>query len=221
MLSSDIYLTLKFINMKKFSIFGLMALLTTFGFAQDEDTKLYGAGTMPFNDAGEVVFTKVVQADGFSADDLYTATRIYITEAFKSANDVIQLDDKDNKTLIAKGWREQKAQSGFMNAFAGAPYQVYFTIKIQCRDNRYKIDVYQLKGHQNSHSIGNQRYAETNVPAEILTDEMCIKPNGKVKTSGNGFWRRIIIDAVRATITQAEDGISRNLSGGVSSGDDW
>lgn len=207
--------------MKKLLLFCSAALLSLSGHAQDEDSRRYGPGTMPFNDAGEVVFSKVVQVDETSADDLFTATRIYITEAFKSANDVIQLDDQVNKILIAKGWREQKSQSSFMNSFAGVPYQVYFTLKVQCRDGRYKIDVYQLKGHQRAHSSGGQHFAETNVAAELCTDDACIKPNGKIKTSGYGFWRRIVIDAAHATLADTEAGIARNLQGATASEEEW
>ena len=202
-------------------------LISSVTFAQgdtEQDMQLYGTGTMPFNDAGEVVFSQVIPAEGHSVDDIYTAAKIYITEAFRSANDVIQMDDKDNGILIIKGWREQTPQSGFMRAFAGAPYQVHFTMKIQARDGRYKVDIYQLRGHQDAHYVSGQLFQATDVPAENLTDDVCIKPNGKVKTAGSGFWRRLVMDGARAMLSQAENKINDTLNGEVSSAsteEDW
>lgn len=202
-------------------------LIGSAAFAQNDverDMQLYGKGTMPFNDAGEVVFSQVIPAEGYSADDIYTAAKIYITEAFRSANDVIQMDDKDNGILIVKGWREQAPQSGFMRTFAGAPYQVHFTMKIQAREGRYKVDIYQLRGHQNAHYVSGQLFQAIDVPAENLTDDVCIKPNGKVKTAGDGFWRRLIMDGARAMLSQAKTKINDTLNGEVSSAsteEDW
>lgn len=180
--------------------------------AQDKDSQIYGAGAMPFDESGQVVFSKVIPAENQSADNIYTAARIFITEAFNSANDVIQLDDEEKGILIAKGWREQKAHSKFMNAFAGAPYQIYFTIKLQCRDGRYKIDIYQLRGHLNPHMVNGQLSKEIDIPAELMTDEACLKPNGDVKKSGYGLWRRMVIDCAYALMNQAEESIFKNLN---------
>ena len=52
---------------------------------------------------GEVVYTEVIKVDSLNAKELYNRAKKWIVLNYKSANDVIQLDDKEDGILIGKG----------------------------------------------------------------------------------------------------------------------
>jgi hypothetical protein len=94
---------------------------------------------------GKITFSEVVHVEGTSKDELYARARLWFAEAFRSANDVLQLDDKNGGVLLGKGVIKQ--ETGGNNAFSSGPSVVKtwrFTIKIQLRDGRYKVDVYDI-----------------------------------------------------------------------------
>ena len=90
-------------------------------------------------------FSEVVPVDGASKDELYSRTKLWFADAFKSSSDVLQLDDKSGGILLGKGIIKQEA--GGNNGFAARPTVVKtwrFTIKIQLKDGRYKVDIYDI-----------------------------------------------------------------------------
>lgn len=180
---------------------------------KEADQERYGKGQMPFNEKGEVVFSKVIQANGKDKNAIYTSARTLIAEMFKSAKDVIQMDDSDKGIIIAKGW--SSAPGGEVN-----DCKIWYTLKIQCRDDRYKVDVYQIKCDKPSGYTAGITIPSVTIFAEELTDDVCIKPNGDVKTRGKGFWRRAVIDVANSVITYVETNIFRNSSN-TSDTEDW
>lgn len=48
-------------------------------------------------------YTEVVNANGKSSDQLYSTAREWFAESFKSANNVLQMDDPVAGKLIGKG----------------------------------------------------------------------------------------------------------------------
>ena len=85
-------------------------------------------------------YTEVVSVKGVSADELYYRAREWFSRAFKTSNNVLQMDSKERKTLIGKGSIEipegslfgpSKNSRGFVN----------FTIAIYLKDGRYKYEI--------------------------------------------------------------------------------
>lgn len=100
--------------------------------------------TLPIVD-GKITFSEVVHVEGAGKDELYSRARLWIADAFRSSNDVLQLDDRDGGMLLAKGMLKQ--ETGGNNAISSGPSVVktwMFTVKIQLRDGRYKVDVYDI-----------------------------------------------------------------------------
>ncbi|HEY8688273.1 MAG TPA: DUF4468 domain-containing protein [Chitinophagaceae bacterium] len=99
--------------------------------------------------------TEVVNVDSISVQTLYSRTKLFIAENFKSAKTVIQLDDPETKTLVVKGG----VTPYIKNAFAGRTYGIsMFTLKIQCKDNKYKYtlsDIYHEKVSTDEYSGGS------------------------------------------------------------------
>lgn len=98
---------------------------------------------------GKIYFNEVIQVDSITKDLLYYNAKVFFAEVFKSANDVIQMDDKENGVLIGKGFTNVYAKAVFRDGliiyldFTGT-VQMWYTIKIQCKDNRYKYDIYDI-----------------------------------------------------------------------------
>ncbi len=185
--------------MKKLFLFAVATLLAFGASAQknSRDIAKYGPGKMPFNERGEVVFSKVVSADGKTKDQLYSTARLYIAELFNSAQDVLQLEDKEGGVLIAKG----------NNPCPEDPKcRVWYTLRIQCRDGRYKVDIYQLSVRFE----GNRTAPPSNHPAEELTDAESLKADGSTKPYGKGFCRRSVIDIATSLQRSIETGMARN-----------
>lgn len=180
---------------------------------KEADQKRYGKGQMPFNEKGEVVFSKVVQADGKDKNAIYQSARMLIVEMFKSAKDVVQMDDSDKGIIIAKGW--SAAPGGESDNC-----KIWYTLKIQCRDGRYKVDVYQIKCTRPSDYVARITIPAIDMLAEELTDDVCIKPNGDVRTRGKGYWRRAVIDVANSVLYHIETNIFRNSSE-TSDVEDW
>lgn len=151
----------------------------------------YGVGAVPVKN-GIVTFTMINQSKGESKSDLYASAKVMIAELFNSANDVIQSDDKDNGIIVCKG--NAKIEGMFTTDL------MEFTLKVSCKDERYKIDLYNI-----SLTLG---YGDKNPILQncnqTIIDEVALK-NGKVKKIGGGKQRRMVIDKkdeIFASITE-------------------
>jgi len=54
-------------------------------------------------DSGKFVYQEVVPVDGVTATDLYSRAKAWVALSYRSAKDVIQLDDPAVGRLIARG----------------------------------------------------------------------------------------------------------------------
>lgn len=162
--------------MKKLVLLISIMMLNLAAFAQDNSK--YGVGAMPIVD-GMVVFSEVVPVEGVTADQLYTRAKMAVAEMFKSAKDVIQLDDKENGVIIVKG----------SNNYDPDVYS-HFTLKVYIKDNKYKVDMTNC-----TCEVLPSRYSSAReLTAEYLTDAKCLKGDGGIKKLSPGYDRRCIID---------------------------
>lgn len=95
-------------------------------------TSAYSQDIFPLDENGEIVYSEIVNVDSVSAKVLYVRAHQWFANTFKSAQDVIQLDDKEAGIMIGKGFFE--AVSARNNLIVS----VYFTVEIQTKDGRYK-----------------------------------------------------------------------------------
>lgn len=90
---------------------------------------------LPIDEAsGKIIYVEIVKADSISKEKIYSKTKEWFALNFKSSNDVIQLDDRENFTIIGKG----AIKVNLMSFDAGF---VRFTIKVQAKDNKYKYEI--------------------------------------------------------------------------------
>ena len=160
----------------KLAVLTFVLLLSLTAFSQDKS----GPGAVPVKD-GVVTFTMINQVEGKTKSQLYSSAKIIIADVFRSAKDVIQSDDKESGIMICKG--NTKIQNALTTDL------MEFTLKIACKDGRYKIDLYNITltlGYGDDSPI----FQDCN---ETIIDDVALK-NGKVKKMGGGKQRRMVID---------------------------
>lgn len=118
--------------MKKI-ILSLLAFVPFISFAQLIDE-------LPKDENGKLLYTDVIQADSIKMDQLYLNSKQFFVDAFKSAKDVIQLEDKEAGIVIGKGFSDIVIKSLGL----GVKEQMWYTIKIQSKDGRFRYDIYDI-----------------------------------------------------------------------------
>lgn len=82
-----------------------------------------------------MTYTKVVEISS-NSDELFTQFKLSLAQLYKNYNEVKQLEDKESKTFILKGYFSTKIQRGwFKEEFGGC----FYNLTIQCKDNKYRI----------------------------------------------------------------------------------
>ena len=88
-------------------------------------------------ETGKVIFTEIVELSDNSVpkDILYNRAKEWFVKAFKSSNEVIQLDDKESGKIIGKG------NFSINRTMYLTDSRVDFTMTIMVKDGRYKYIV--------------------------------------------------------------------------------
>lgn len=113
----------------------LLTVLTTISFSFGQ-TK----APIPMVDK-KVNYSEVVTVDSSSKKDvLYGKSKLWFANTFKSSNNVVQLDDKENGIILGKGTIIKNEVKGLTNIRK----TWNFTIKIQVKDGKYKAEIYDI-----------------------------------------------------------------------------
>lgn len=80
----------------------------------------------------------VVEINGQTKDQIFEKSKIWIAKSFKSANNVIQYQDKSTGQIIGKGTIPFPCE-GFIDCGAFGQDRVNFTIQIDTKDNKARI----------------------------------------------------------------------------------
>lgn len=108
-------------------------LLAGYVNAQNSATTDKLCNIFPVKD-GKVIYTDVVQVDSTKKEKIYSQTKLWIADHFKSTKAVIDLDDKEGYTIVAKFYFEQ------LHEYRGGsePCNVWQTLSITAKDGRFK-----------------------------------------------------------------------------------
>lgn len=103
-----------------------------------DNTKYYLEGDnlcdiIPLKD-GKAYYSGVINIENITKDVLYSHAKIWFADIFKSAQNVIQLDDSNAGRVIGKGSVLLTNNNEYLK----------FTIAISVKDGRYKYDIYDL-----------------------------------------------------------------------------
>lgn len=123
--------------MKQFLL--LVLLLPLMCFSQDIPTK-----------DGKVFYEQVDSLDGIAKAELFNRSKVWFVNTFKSANAVLQLEDKETGNLMGKAITNYEAG----NLFSGpSTSHVHYTININVRDGKCRIQLYDLYVSNTSNAI--------------------------------------------------------------------
>ena len=94
------------------------------------------AGMQPVADADRT-FDGVFDAPGYSKDQIFTATKIWIAENFRSAKSVIEYENKEDGTLIGNGMIPYPCSG--LECVAKSRWSVPFTMRVDMKDQKFKL----------------------------------------------------------------------------------
>ena len=95
-------------------------------------------------DTHRITYAEVVQMPGVSQAELYTRAKIWFAEAFKSAKDVVQADEKDAGIVQGSAWSPMEVHFMGKNMPA-SNVRLWYTVKLACREGRYRYEVSDFK----------------------------------------------------------------------------
>lgn len=87
----------------------------------------------------EWVFSRIVNLEGTTKDDIYTKSLEILAKAYKDSKEVIQMKDKDAGIIIGKGLFESDIRT--ISNFTITRNQCYHIIKIETKDDRCRISI--------------------------------------------------------------------------------
>lgn len=166
---------------------------------------------LPVNEQGLIDYTDVIQVEDVTKDELYSRAREWFVTCYNSAEDVLQMDDKESGKLIGKAFKDIIIQS------MGIPVKIkmYYTISIYLKDGRYKYSI---------SDIEYQGYADANipnpprVPAEGTIIHMLYKKSGKPRAINKQYKEETIV-SMNALILDLKQNMTE--SDLLNEEDDW
>jgi len=121
---------------------------------------------LPKDENGNLYFTEIIQVDSVSRNQLYLRANQFFVKAFKSSKDVIQLADKDDGLIEGKGFS--------IIIEAGVELQMWYSLKIQSKDGRYKYEIHNLYFLYGTRS---------SPPSEVFDKSVYYKKNGQPRAA--------------------------------------
>jgi len=92
-----------------------------------------GSLNLPKDENGNYEYQGVITVADKTQAELHDAAKEWVVLNFRSAQDVIQLDDPESGQLIAKGYY------GIM--MVGMERQIYHTLRLESRDGRFRYTI--------------------------------------------------------------------------------
>lgn len=94
------------------------------------------AGMMPVA-TEELTFETVIEAPGQSEDQLFTATKTWIAENFRSAKAVIEYDNREEGTLIGNGVIPMPCTG--LGCLGMESWNVPFTMRVDTKPGKFRL----------------------------------------------------------------------------------
>ena len=110
------------------------------------------------DESGNIYYSAVVDVPNKTKNEIHVQANQWVAKNFKSANDVIQMNDKDAGKIIVKGGFE------ITTKFAGVMQNniVYFLLDFSFKDNKYR---YVMSDFYTIESSGKQVNLTNEIPS--------------------------------------------------------
>lgn len=93
---------------------------------------------------GRISFKEVVKEDSTKKDALYLKAKTWVSKTFKSAKDVIQIDDKEGGLLGLKGVSVLYFYSTYDRIEVKTEVYLNYLINLEFKDGRYRYEITDL-----------------------------------------------------------------------------
>lgn len=94
---------------------------------------------------GLVGIQKVITLDSTTSKEIYQRAKLYFAEAYKSAKDVIQLDDAEQGVIVGKAFTKET----YTVMLAIAELEVWYMLRVECKEGRYRYTIENVKTTNN------------------------------------------------------------------------
>lgn len=120
---------------------------------------------------GEVVtFERIVEAPGFDEDEIYTGTKIWIAENFRSAKAVIELDSKEQGLIIGNGIIDYPCEG--IECLDSGSNTVRFTMRVDIKEGKFRITFTNI----NIHHPPISGYGSFDTPVQFKVQKERLEP---------------------------------------------
>lgn len=165
---------------------------------------------MSYDKNGQITYTEVMHIGDVSKEQFYYRAKAWFAESFKDPKEVIQMDSKEAGTVIGKG----NQTVYFETAMAPVEVKLHFTVKIFCKEGRYKYEITDLAYSGWSEGFRWEKNVE-----KMFTEKEIYKKNGKTR------WRTVqYMQLTEETCEDIAASIIERMAKDIglsSSGDDW
>jgi hypothetical protein len=100
------------------------------------------AGMQPIANADRS-FERIVEAPGYSKEQIFNGTKIWIADNFTSAKAVLEYENKEDGTLIGNGVIPYPCSG--IDCVAKADWKVPFTMRVDIKDQKYRLTFNSLR----------------------------------------------------------------------------
>ena len=149
----------------------------------------------------KLTYSEVINIDSASKDELYNRAKAWFVNSFVSANDVIQMDDKDGGSIIGKA--VMNFTQSFLSGSLGTNGVIRYSVKIFLKDDRYKYEITDFV-----HDPSNKSHGDFSMGV-ITTSES--PPGGK----GSMKWRTRVWNDLKSTIEYNIPALVESLINGM------
>jgi len=151
--------------MRKIILVSLLFLISQFCFGQTEPWW----APITINEDGLIEMVVNYELETKSQDQLYSITKVWLSQAFKNSNNVIEVDEKESGIISGNG----NVSFNWGNVLTGLHSDpLFFTFKCQMKDGKYRLTVNNL---QNENTLTGRN------GIEYLFVDRSVKKNGDVK----------------------------------------
>jgi hypothetical protein len=174
--------------MKKFTMtFTIMTVITMAVFGQET-----------------MIYTEVIQNDSVSQNELYNRAKLWFATAYNSANDVLQIDNKEEGQIIGKA--VMKYNPIVISGSEQTKGIIKYTIKIFVKEGRYKYEITDF-----IHDAYGNQYGKSSMGL-ITTEKECPNPKPMAKSWSNKVWDDIksqIAENMTLLISSLKEGMTK------------
>ncbi len=191
-------------------------LISQISFAQKEKevteqttNALYAA--LPKVD-GKYEFSEVVQLDStYKKDMLFKNSKLFFADAFKSAKDVLQYDDRDEGKVIGKGNFVIEGGQAVFLTYATEKWHVNFSLEIFSKDGRYRYRVYDFNIESRRVVSGGNTADNVNNYSLSLDEAYKVTEKGVTKKMNRKLFSEMI-SRIHSTISEIKSYMAKKES---------